>query len=116
MACAPEICRAVFDQLRRNAERFDPVLTMYARSQEIIIRVYQTASIRRDEQKIKFQLFSVKAKDFVEKFLAYADRAVGNVLHRQHVYVVRMNDIFQYSLILEIVGEVNESDLLQLSG
>jgi len=83
-----------------------------AAGQEISIRVYQTMTIRRREQKVKFQLYSIEAKDFVEKFVAYADAAVGNELHRQHAYVVRMNDVAGYPRIPAIVGEVKEADLV----
>jgi ribonuclease HI len=86
-----------------------------AAGQEITIRVYQTLPIRRGEQKIKFELYSVQAKDFIEKFVAYADATLGNELHRQHAYVVRMNDVPEYPRILGIVGEVKESDLLEVS-
>jgi ribonuclease HI len=82
--------------------------------QEVTIRVYQTVLVRREEQKIKFELYSAEAKDFVEKFVAYADAVLGNSLHRQHAYVVRMNDVPEYPRILEIVGEVKESDLRQV--
>jgi ribonuclease HI len=80
-----------------------------AAGQEITIRVYQSTSIRRGEQKIKFELYSPQAKDFIEKFVAYADAALGNDLHRQHTYLVRLNDVPQYPRILEIVGEVKEA-------
>jgi ribonuclease HI len=86
-----------------------------AAGQEITIRVYQTMSIRRDEQKVKFQLYSAQAKDFIEKFVAYADAVLGNELHRQHTYVVRMNDVAGYPRILEIVGEVKEADFVGVS-
>lgn len=45
--------------------------------------------------------------------MAYANAALGNELHRQHSYVVRMNDAPEYPRILEIVAEVKESELLQ---
>ena len=83
-----------------------------AGGQEITIRVYQTTTIRRGEQKVKFQLYSIEAKDFVEKFVAYADAALGNELHRQHAYIVRVNHVPQYPRILEIIGEVKEADLV----
>jgi len=84
----------------------------HASGQEITIRVYQTVMIRRNEQKVKFQLYSAEKKDFFEKFMAYADASVGNDLHRQHAYVVRMNEVPQYPKILEIIAEVKESDLV----
>ena len=83
-----------------------------ATGQEITIRVYQTVTIRRNEQKVKFQIYSVEKKDFFEKFTAYADASVGNELHRQHSYIVRMNDVPQYPQILEVISEVKESDLV----
>jgi ribonuclease HI len=83
--------------------------------QEITIRVYQTLCVRREEQKVKFELYSAQAKDFIEKFVAYTDPHIGNELHRQHTYVVRMNDIPEYPRILEIVSEAKESDLLEVS-
>ncbi len=86
-----------------------------AAGQEITIRVYQTMPIRRGEQKIKFQLYSAQVKDFVEKFVAYADAALGNELHRQHAYIVRMNDVAAYPRILEIVGELKEADVVVTS-
>lgn len=86
-----------------------------AAGQEITIRVYQTMTIRREEQKVKFQLYSEQEKDFIEKFVAYADAALGNELHRQHAYIIRMNDVAEYPRILEIVGEVKEADLVVAS-
>jgi ribonuclease HI len=83
-----------------------------ANGQEITIRVYQTVMVRRGEQKVKFQTYSAEKQDFFEKFMAYADNNVGNDLHRQHAYVVRMNDVLQYPKILEIIAEVKESDLV----
>ncbi len=83
-----------------------------AAGQEITIRVYQTVTVRRNEQKVKFQIYSAEKKDFFDKFSAYADASVGNELHRQHSYIVRMNDVPQYPQILEIIVEVKESDLV----
>lgn len=87
-----------------------------AAGQQITIRVYQTGTIRRDEQKIKFQLYSPEKHDFFDKFVAYAAAAVGNELHRQHSYVVRMNYVPEYPRILEIVAEVKGSDLVVCHG
>jgi len=82
-----------------------------ASGQEVPIRIYQTVTIRRNEQKVKFQTYSAEKKDFFEKFMAYADASVGNDLHRQHSYIVRMNGDPHYPKIIEIVAEVKESDL-----
>jgi ribonuclease HI len=70
---------------------------------DILIRVYQTNAVRRDEQKIRFQTYSQDKNDFFDKYFAYADAPIGNVLHRQHVYLVRMNDVPQYPRIEEIL-------------
>lgn len=85
-----------------------------AAGQEITIRVYQTVPVRREEQKIKFQLYSAQANNFIDKYVAYADAALGNELHRQHAYVVRMNEIPEYPRILEIVSEAKESNLVEV--
>jgi hypothetical protein len=45
-------------------------------------KIGRAKTTRRGEQKVKFQLFSAQAKDFIEKFVAYADAALGNELHR----------------------------------
>lgn len=82
-----------------------------AAGQNIVIRVYQTVAVRRDEQKLKFQVFSEEKKDFFDKFTAYAAPAVGNQLHRQHIYLVRMNDVAQYPRVEEILAELDEADI-----
>jgi len=82
-----------------------------ATGQEVIIRVYQTVSTRR-EHKVKFQLYSEEKKDFFEKFMAYSDVQLGNDLHRQNVYLVRMNNVPQYPRIEEILVELKEADLV----
>jgi ribonuclease HI len=80
---------------------------------ELVIRVYGTAVVRRDEQKVKFQTFCEERRHFFEKYRAYAGSAVGNALHRQHVYRVRMNDVPQYPRIEEILEELQESKLVR---
>src|SRR3984893_1629300 len=70
-------------KIGRSKNNTGKAATMFpASGQEISIRVYQTVSIRRNEQKVKFQLYSTEKKDFFEKFTAYADAAVSNDLHR----------------------------------
>lgn len=76
-----------------------------ASGETLRIRVYQTIAVSRNEQKVKFQTYLESASDFVEKFVAYADAEIGNQLHRQNVYVVRMNSLPQYPRIAEILGE-----------
>jgi ribonuclease HI len=80
--------------------------------EELIIRVYQTESERRDIQRAKFQTYSNERMDFYDKFFAYATSEIGNALHRSHVYRVRMNAISQYPQILEILEELEESDVI----
>lgn len=83
-----------------------------AAGEEVVIRVYKTESVSREEQKIKFQTFSKEKLDFFDKYMAYADSSIGNALHRQNVYRVRMNNIPQYPQIEEILGELEESELV----
>ncbi len=81
-----------------------------ARGQEAIIRIYHSVGVRPGEHKVKFQLYSEQKKDFFDKFMAYVDAGIGTDLHRQHVYLVRMNSITQYPQIEEILGELKEPD------
>jgi ribonuclease HI len=83
-----------------------------AAGEELVIRVYKTESVNREEQKIKFQTFSEEKLDFFDKYTAYADSSIGNALHRQNVYRVRMNNVPQYPRIEEILEELEESDLV----
>jgi ribonuclease HI len=83
-----------------------------AAGEELVIRVYQTMSAGRNMQKIKFQIFSESSKDFFDKSFSYAEPAIGNELHRQHVYRVRMNHVPQYPRIAEILEELVEADFL----
>jgi ribonuclease HI len=82
-----------------------------AAGDELVIRIYQTM-VRGKLQKIKFQTFSEDKKDFFDKYVAYAEHAIGNELHRQHVYRVQMNDVSQYPQIIEIFEELKEVDLV----
>jgi ribonuclease HI len=79
-----------------------------AAGEELVIRIYQTALVKRDEQKIKFQTFSQAKQDFFDKYLAYADSSIGNALHRHHIYRVRMNTVSQYPRIEQILEELAE--------
>ncbi|HVS73982.1 MAG TPA: RNase H family protein [Candidatus Acidoferrales bacterium] len=79
---------------------------------ELVIRIYGTKRVRRDEQKVKFQTYSEEKRDFFEKYQAYADSSIGNALHRQNIYRVRMNDIPQYPRIEEILAKLEESELI----
>jgi hypothetical protein len=86
-----------------------------AAGDELVIRVYGTRVVRRDEQRVKFQTFCEDTQDFFDKYHAYCDAPIGNALHRQHVYRVRMNDVPQYPRIEEIIEELQESDLVHQS-
>jgi hypothetical protein len=83
-----------------------------AAGDELVIRIYGTKLVRRDEQKVKFQTYSEEKRDFFEKYQAYADSLIGNALHRHHVYLVRMNDAPQYPCIEEILDELREAELV----
>jgi ribonuclease HI len=74
-----------------------------ALGQEVVIRIYKTESVNRDEQKIRFQTYSEEKLDFFDKYVAYADSSIGNALHRRNSYRVRMNGIPQYPQIEEIL-------------
>jgi ribonuclease HI len=87
-----------------------------AAGEELVIRIYKTESVNRGEQKIKFQTFSEEKLDFFDKYMAYADSLIGNELHRQNVYRVRMNDVPQYPQIEEILEELEEPDLVSQRG
>ncbi len=84
-----------------------------ATGQEAIIRIYHTVSVRRDEHRVKFQVYSEEKRDFFEKYMAYAEARLGNSLHRQNVYLVRMNNNLRYPQIEEILAELKESGLVE---
>jgi hypothetical protein len=83
-----------------------------AAGEELVIRVYQTLPVRRDVQRVKFQTYSEERTDFCDKYFVYADSEIGNALHRQNVYRVRMNDIPQYPRIEKILEELEEADFV----
>jgi ribonuclease HI len=83
-----------------------------ATGEELVIRIYQTLPVRRDIQKIKFQTYSEEKRDFFEKYMAYAGSKIGNTLHRQHVYRVRMNNVPQFPRVETILEELEEEHLL----
>jgi ribonuclease HI len=99
-------------KIGRSKNNSGKAAKMYpAAGEELVIRIYQTF-VRGNVQKIKFQTFSEEKKDFFDKHVAYAEHTIGNALHRQHVYRVRMNDVLQYPQILEILEELEEIDLV----
>jgi hypothetical protein len=48
---------------------------------------------RIQQKRTCLQIPAQSQKMFVDKFQAYVDNAIGNELHRQNVYQVRMNDV-----------------------
>lgn len=99
-------------KIGRSKNNSGKAATLYpARGGELVIRIYQTFAYRKF-QKIKFQSFSEEKTDFFDKYVAYAEHRIGNALHRQHVYRVRMNNVSQYPQILAILEEIEEIDLV----
>jgi ribonuclease HI len=83
-----------------------------AAGQTPIIRPYKSDLVRREIQLFKFEVWDEGKKMFFDKFEAYADNAIGNEIHRQNVYQVRMNDVPRYPQILEILWSEKEKDFL----
>jgi hypothetical protein len=46
------------------------------------------------------------------KYQAYAMNTIGNELHRQNVYQVRMNNVAEYPQIIEILWSRKEKDFV----
>jgi len=74
---------------------------------KLLIRIYKTERVRKNIQKIRFQTFSEERQDFFEKYFAYSDDTIGNMLHRQHKYLVQMNSLPKYPCIEEICEEID---------
>jgi ribonuclease HI len=83
-----------------------------AAGQTPIIRPYKSDMAAREIQLFKFEVWDDGKKLFFDKFEAYTDNAIGNELHRQNVYQVRMNDIPRYPQILEILWSRKEKDFV----
>lgn len=83
-----------------------------AASQVIIIRPYKSGSAARDVQIFKFEVWDEAKQLFFEKYEAYASPTIGNALHRQNVYEVRMNDVQRYPQIVEIRWAMGEKEFL----
>jgi hypothetical protein len=78
----------------------------------LVIRPYKSDIARRDIQLFKFEVWDEAKRMFFDKFEAYADSAIGNELHRQNIYQIRMNDVPRFPQILEILATLKESDLV----
>ena len=99
-------------KIGRSKNNSGKAAKMYpAAGEELVVRIYQTF-VRGNVQKIKFQTLSEEKKDFFDKYIAYTEHAIGNALHRRHVYRVRVNDVPQYPQILAILEELQEVDLV----
>jgi ribonuclease HI len=83
-----------------------------AAGQVIIIRPYKSGSAAKDVQIFKFEVWHETKRMFFDKFEAYASPVIGNELHRQNVYEVRMNDTLRYPQIVEILWTMKEKKFL----
>jgi hypothetical protein len=83
-----------------------------AAGQTLVIRPYKSDIARRDIQLFKFEVWDEAKGMFFDKFEAYADSAIGNELHRQNIYQIRMNDVPRFPQILEILATLKESDFV----
>jgi ribonuclease HI len=83
-----------------------------AAGQTPIIRPYKSDMATKEVQLFKFEVWDDRKKMFFDKFQAYTDNAIGNDLHRQNVYQVRMNNEPRYPQILEIVWSRKEKDFI----
>jgi len=70
------------------------------------IRIYQSSMLRGGENKVKFQLYSEGAGDYVEKYVAYTDSEIGARIHRHHLYRVKFNANPKYPVIEDILEEL----------
>jgi len=82
-----------------------------AAGQTTVIRPYKSDLARRGVQLFKLEEYDETKGMFLEKFEVYTDDAIGNRLHRIRIYRVRMNDVLRYPKVLEIIEELEESDL-----
>jgi ribonuclease HI len=88
--------------------------SMYvAKGQEVTIRIYRSAMIRKTGHKLTFDLYEESSASYVEKCHAYAEASVAAELHRQHCYRVRFNDNPKHPLIVEILEEVAPATLVR---
>ncbi len=73
-----------------------------ANNQEEIIHIYHYTIIN-NQKKIKFDLFSEKENNFVEKYIAYLIDNKGVDIHRHgHYYRVKFNNNSKYPIIEEV--------------
>ena len=87
-----------------------------AAGQVTIFRPYNSLTVRRGLELFKVQEFDEARKDFFEKFEVYVDSALGNELHRQRAFRVRLNDLPRFPQIVEVLEELKESDIVVPDG
>jgi ribonuclease HI len=86
---------------------------MYAAANdEITILINRTKVVARDTQRVVFQTYCEKRRDFFDKYWAQADNTIGNSLHRGNAFLVRMNDQPQNPRILSILALLDKSELI----
>lgn len=78
-----------------------------ATGQMVNIRPYRKTLVRNREEKIRFDVFSDQVGEFSFSGYAYATQDVASVLHRQHTYRVRFNNLPDYPQIIEVIEEVS---------
>jgi hypothetical protein len=83
-----------------------------AAGQSVIVRPYKSNMARRDKQLFRFEVWDEAKGMFFEKCEAYTSNEIGNELHRQNVYHVRMNEDPRYPQIIEIIWSRKEIDFL----
>lgn len=83
-----------------------------AAAQTIFIRPYKSGMARSDVQVYRFEVWEDAKGMFFDKFEAYSSNDIGNELHRQNVFQVRMNDLPRYPQIVEILAVFKEKEFL----
>jgi ribonuclease HI len=77
-----------------------------AAGQSTVIRPYRKNSPIKEENQIRFDLFSMETKQFDASYYAYASNEITAQLHRQHSYQVRFNNNPRNPRIEEIIAEI----------
>jgi ribonuclease HI len=95
---------------KNNSKKSAPLYP--AAGQTPIIRPYKSDMASKEIQLFRFEVWDDIRIMFFDKFQAYTDNVIGNELHRQNVYQVRMNDVPRYPQILEILWSRKEKDFV----
>ncbi|HLX00327.1 MAG TPA: RNase H family protein [Candidatus Acidoferrales bacterium] len=83
-----------------------------AGGQTLFIRPYKSDYVRRSIQLFRFEVWDEAKQMFADKFEVYASPEIGNQLHRQNVYHVRMNNLPRYPQIVEILMAMKEAEFI----